>query len=141
MKSGDEQPAKGSPGRRLRTTVDSAQEWDRRALLSVILVGLPELEDRLAMRRNRSLYSRLHWRLHLDPLVPDDTGEYLRTRLEAAGASREIFVSDAVAMLHEATVGAMRDLDRLASAALREAARRKKKLVERDVVAHVIDRD
>ena len=116
-------------------------EWDRRALLSLVLVGLPELEDRLAMRRNRSLYSRIHWRLHLDPLVPDDTAEYLRTRLAAVGCDREIFSSDAVAMLHEATVGAMRDLDRLATAALRETARRKKKLVERDVIARVIDRD
>ena len=116
-------------------------EWDRRALLSLILVGLPELEDRLTMRRNRSLFSRLHWRLHLDPLVPDDTAEYLRTRLAGAGCSREIFASDAIAMLHEATCGAMRDLDRLATAALRETARRKKKLIERDVVARVIDRD
>ena len=116
-------------------------EWDRRALLSLILVGLPELEDRLAMRRNRSLFSRIHRRLHLDPLVPDDTAEYLRTRLERVGCSREIFSSDATAMLHEATVGAMRDLDRLATASLRETARRKKKLVERDVVARVIDRD
>ena len=33
------------------------------------------------------------------------------------------------------------NLDRLATAALREAARRKKKLVELDVVARVIDRD
>jgi type II secretory pathway predicted ATPase ExeA len=31
-------------------------EWDSRALLSIVLVGLPELEERLAMRRNRSLY-------------------------------------------------------------------------------------
>ena len=116
-------------------------EWDRRALLSLVLVGLPELEDRLAMRRNRSLYSRIHWRLHLDPLVPDDTAEYLRTRLAAVGCDREIFSSDAIAMLHEATVGAMRDLDRLATAALRETARRKKKLVERDALARVIDRD
>ncbi len=33
----------------------------------------------------------------------------------------------------------MRDIDRLATAALREAARRKRKLVERDAVARVID--
>ena len=33
-------------------------QWDSRALLSVVLVGLPELDDRLALRLNRSLYSR-----------------------------------------------------------------------------------
>ena len=116
-------------------------EWDARALLSLVLVGLPELTDLLATRRYRSLYSRLHTRLRIDPLTPDDTAEYLRYRLKRVGAEREVFTSDAVAMLHEAAVGGMRDLDRLATGCLREAARRRKKLVERDILARVIDRD
>ena len=115
--------------------------WDSRALLSLILVGLPELRERLALRRNRSLYSRIHHRLEVSALTPDDTSEYLRMRLERAGCTREVFASDATVLLHEATVGAMRDLDRLAAAALRETARKKRKLVERDVVIQVIEAD
>jgi type II secretory pathway predicted ATPase ExeA len=114
-------------------------QWDSRALLSLILVGLPELESRLVRRHNRSLYSRLHTRLRIEPLTPEDTAEYLRVRLARAGCDRELFASDALAMLHEAASGALRDVDRLATAALREAARRKKKLVERDVLARVLD--
>jgi len=106
-----------------------------------VLVGLPELRDRLALRRNRSLHSRLHHRLEISPLTPDDTAEYLRLRLRRAGCDRELFASDATALLHEATAGAMRDLDRLAAAALRETARRKRKLVERDTIARVIEED
>ena len=113
--------------------------WDSKALLSLILVGLPELDDRLAARRNRSLFSRLGRRLHISQLTPEDTTEYLRLRLERAGCEREVFPSDSIAMLHEAATGALRDIDRLATAALREAARKKKKLVERDVVARVLD--
>jgi general secretion pathway protein A len=116
-------------------------QWDSRALLSLVLVGLPELRDRLALRRNRSLYSRLHHRLEIEPLTPDDTAEYLRLRLRHSGCERELFASDAAALLHEATAGAMRDIDRLAAAALRETARKKRKLVERDVVARVIEAD
>ncbi len=115
--------------------------WDSRALLSLILVGLPELRERLALRRNRSLYSRIHHRLEVSSLTPDDTSEYLRLRMQRAGCTREVFASDATVLLHEATVGAMRDLDRLAAAALRETARKKKKLVERDVVTLVIEAD
>lgn len=114
-------------------------EWDSKALLSLVLVGLPELDGRLAFRRNRSLYSRLGRRLAIDPLTPTDTAEYIRRRLNRAGCDREIFASDALAMLHEAASGALRDLDRLATAALREAAKRKKKLVERDTLASVLD--
>ena len=62
-------------------------------------------------------------------------------RLERAGCKREVFSSDAVVVLHEATLGAMRDLDRLAAHALRETARKNKKLVERDVVTRVIEAD
>jgi type II secretory pathway predicted ATPase ExeA len=114
-------------------------EWDSRALLSLILVGLPELLDRLTLRRNRSLFSRLHRRLRVDPLTPDDTTEYIRMRLARTACTRELFASDAIAMIHEAALGGMRDVDRIAAAALREAARKKRKLVERDVVARVID--
>jgi len=115
--------------------------WDSRALLSLILVGLPELRERLALRRNRSLHSRIHHRLEVSALTADDTTEYLRLRMERAGCAREVFASDAIVLLHEATAGAMRDLDRLAAAALRETARKKRKLVERDVVGRVIEAD
>lgn len=116
-------------------------EWDSRALLSLVLVGLPELRDRLEMRRNRSLYSRLHRRLVIDPTTAEDTADYLRYRLKLAGGDKEIFTVDAVTVLHEAALGALRDLDRVATAALRIAARRKRKLVERDIVTEAIALD
>jgi type II secretory pathway predicted ATPase ExeA len=96
-------------------------EWDSRALLSLVLVGLPELSDRLEPRRNRSLYSRLHRRLHIEPLTVDDTGAYVRLRLRQAGCDRELFSQDAIALIHETALGTMRDIDRLATNALRES--------------------
>jgi general secretion pathway protein A len=116
-------------------------EWDRSALLSLVLVGLPELRDRLQLHRNRSLYSRIHARFTIGPTTPEDTADYLRARLTKVGCDREVFASDAVAMLHEAAAGSLRDIDRLATASLKETARRKKKLVERDSLARVIDLD
>jgi general secretion pathway protein A len=114
-------------------------QWDSRALLSLVLVGLPELNDRLALRRNRSLFSRIQRRLAISPLGPEDSIEYVRVRLHNAGCDKELFTGDALAMLHEAANGSLRDMDRLATAALREAARRKRKLVERDVIGRVVD--
>lgn len=116
-------------------------EWDSRALLSLILVGLPDLQDRLELRRNRSFYSRLDRRLSLDPISPADIGEYVRMRLHRAGCDHEIFGSEALALLHEAASSSLRDIDRLATAALREAADRKKKLIERDIIAHALELD
>lgn len=112
--------------------------WDSKALLSLILIGLPDLDERLSRRRNRSLHSRLHYRLCIDPLSPEDSADYVRARLMAAGSNKELFTSDAIAILHEATSGSLRDIDRVAHNALRMAARRKRKLVERDVLQAVL---
>jgi type II secretory pathway predicted ATPase ExeA len=112
--------------------------WDSKPLLSIVLIGLPELNDRLRLRRNRSLYSRLHHRFAIGTLLPDDTADYVRSRLARVGATKDIFSADALSMLHEAAGSSLRDADRLATAALRAAARRKKKLVERDVLARIL---
>lgn len=114
-------------------------QWDSRALLSLVLIGLPELRDRLEMQRNRSLYSRLHHRLSIDGSAVDETREYIQFRLKRVGCERELFPSDAVAMLHEASHGSLRDLDRIATAAMRLAAQRKRKLVERNFVSRAIE--
>lgn len=113
-------------------------EWDSKALLSLVLVGLGDLEARLRLGRCRSLHSRLSRRLTIEPLTPDDTGEYLAIRLRRAGCERELFPKDSVTLLHEATGGALRDLDRLATTCLRQAARKKRKTLDRDIVATVL---
>jgi type II secretory pathway predicted ATPase ExeA len=111
--------------------------WDSRALLSLVLVGLPELQDRLALRRNRSLASRLHHRFPIVPLTVDDTRAYLELRLGQAGQNIALFSHDALGRLHQSTSGVLRDIDRLATAALRESAKKKRKTVERDVIDRI----
>jgi hypothetical protein len=58
--------------------------------------------------------------------------------LEIVADRTRVFTSDAIAIIHEAALGSLRAIDRVATAALRESARRKRKLVERDAVEHVI---
>jgi type II secretory pathway predicted ATPase ExeA len=113
-------------------------EWDSRALLTLVLVGLPDLADRLQLRRNRSLLSRLSVRRRVAPLSPEDTWDYLLFRAKNAGATREIFTRDAAAFLHEAAGGTLRDLDRIAAAALHEASVHNRERVERDIVQRVL---
>ncbi len=63
----------------------SNHEWDSAPLLSLVLVGLPELRERMKLRKSRSLYSRIHTRLHLGDAAPEDTYEYVEHRLRLAG--------------------------------------------------------
>jgi general secretion pathway protein A len=114
-------------------------DWDSRPLLSLVLVGLPELRDRLLLRRNRSLLSRIPHRLSLSPSTPADTAEYLRQRLHRVGCDKDLFAPDAVTLLHETTQGTLREIDRLATWALCCATRKKRRLVDRELMAQAID--
>lgn len=113
-------------------------QWDSRSLLSLVLVGLPELENQLERRRNRSLYSRIHHRFALDDASENDTTEYVTYRLKLAGSDKGIFAADAIAAMHEHATGALRDIDRIAHGAMRDAARRKRKTVDREAVERVL---
>ncbi len=113
-------------------------EWDSQPLLSLVMVGLSELVDRLTLRRNKSLYSRLFVRRRIEPLTPEDTADYLRFRLERVGGDPGLFAHDAIGMLHEAAAGSLRDVDRIATACLAEAAALHRKRVERDVVTRTL---
>lgn len=109
-------------------------EWDKRPLLSLVLVGLPELQDRMKLRKNRSLWSRIHTRLHLGEASPADTAEYVAYRMSEVGGTQDLFSSDALAMLHEASGGRLRDIDRIAAEAIKRAARRKLGRIDREIV-------
>jgi len=113
-------------------------EWDSKALLSIVLIGLPETKQRLALAKNRSLWSRIHTRLSLGEATPGDTAEYIVHRLRHAGCERELFNSDAIALIHEQSQGRLRDTDRIATDALKLGARRKIKTIDRELVARVL---
>jgi general secretion pathway protein A len=111
-------------------------EWDSKALLSLVLVGLPETRQAY-LRQKRSLWSRIHTRLTLGEATAGDTSEDIAYRLKCAGSERELFSSDAVALIHEETHGRLRDIDRVATEALKLAARRRLHLVDRELVVRV----
>jgi type II secretory pathway predicted ATPase ExeA len=76
----------------------------------------------------------------MEPVTPEDSASYLRHRLKLAGGERELFAQDCLALLHEASQGAHRELDRLASLCLREAVRRKRKLIDAELVRVIVER-
>lgn len=87
------------------------------------------------------MWSRIHSRLSIETPNVGDSTEYIEYRLRRAGADKPLFGSDALTILHEATQGQLRDIDRIATCALRSAARRKLSLVDRELLEHVIEAD
>jgi general secretion pathway protein A len=117
-------------------------QLDDRNLITVVLVGQPELREKLRHRKYRALTQRLGAEFHLVPLTLEDACEYVRHRLKIAGATRELFDEEALVLLHEASGGIPRVLNHLASQALIEGMARGAALVDAKIARGAMaDRD
>ena len=61
-------------------------ETDDRKLIQIVLMGQPELRDRLNNPRLRQLRQRITVRYHLPPLNRFEVNQYIQHRLEVAGS-------------------------------------------------------
>jgi len=62
-------------------------ETDDRKLLQIVLMGQPELRDRLNNPRLRQLRQRITVRYHLQPLSRDEVNHYIRHRIHISGGN------------------------------------------------------
>jgi type II secretory pathway predicted ATPase ExeA len=96
-------------------------QLDDQNLLTVILVGQPELEARLDRPHYAPLRQRIGIRYFLGRLDAAQTAEYICHRIEVAGGRRNPFTADAVIRLHEVSGGLPRLINTIATTALLEA--------------------
>jgi general secretion pathway protein A len=61
-------------------------ETDDRKLLQIVLMGQPELRDRLNSHKLRQLRQRITVRYHLNALTRTEVGQYIHHRLALAGS-------------------------------------------------------
>ncbi len=94
-------------GRRIVLIIDEAQnlsaevleqvrlltnlETPTQKLLQIILIGQPELRDLLAREDMRQLAQRVTARYHLEPITREETGAYIKHRLQVSGFTTDIF--------------------------------------------------
>ncbi len=96
-------------------------QLDDQNLLSVLLIGQPELETRLDRAHYAPLRQRIGMRYRLGPLSLEETERYIEHRIRVAGGSRNPFTNDAVGAMHEVSGGIPRLLNTLATTALLDA--------------------
>ena len=68
----------------------SGIEGHKNKVLSIILAGQPELNEALDAQNMRQLTQRTRLRFHLGPLSEDEVREYVRHRLDVAGARMKV---------------------------------------------------
>jgi type II secretory pathway predicted ATPase ExeA len=96
-------------------------QLDDQNLLSVVLIGQPELENRLEREAYAPLRQRIGMRYSLGPLSLDETIEYIEHRIRVAGGERNPFSHEAMAEIHAVSGGIPRLINTLATTSLLDA--------------------
>lgn len=81
---------------------------DKDLLLQIILVGQPELREKLTLPELRQFSQRITSDYHLRPLEVHEVRGYIERRLAVAGAEREIFPKAICELIAHATGGVPR---------------------------------
>ncbi len=121
---------------RLLTNLETEQE----KLLQILLVGQPELDEKLDSFELRQLRQRIALRSHLEPLDLEETGGYIRHRLQLAGAPAEacdLFAEEAIARIYRHSRGVARLINTVCENALVTAFARQLTSVPPDIIDEV----
>jgi type II secretory pathway predicted ATPase ExeA len=96
-------------------------QLDDQNLLSVLLIGQPELETRLERAAYAPLRQRIGMRCRLGALTLEETERYIEHRLRVAGSAGNPFSAAAMAEIHAVSGGIPRVINTLATTALLDA--------------------
>lgn len=107
-------------------------EMDAINPFALLLVGQPTLARQLRLGVFTALDQRIAVRYQLSPMDLGESASYLRHHLALVGRTDPLFADDAVARLHQVSLGLPRALNNAAVAALIAAASAGKAIVDDD---------
>jgi len=114
-------------------------ETPTQKLLQVILLGQPELRDKLHQPELRQLAQRITARYHLTPLDRSETEAYVRHRLAVAGAARSPFSRLGLRALYQRSGGIPRLINVIADRALMAGFAREEESIGERLVDRAAD--
>ncbi|MGA2807604.1 MAG: AAA family ATPase [Terracidiphilus sp.] len=109
-------------------------------LLQIVLVGQPELDEKLDSVGLRQLKQRIAVRTQLEPLDADETRLYIEQRLQIAGAEAnlaQLFPERTVAAIQRYSRGLPRLINTICENALLSAYARQSHMVTPDIIEEV----
>lgn len=123
---------------RLLTNLETAQH----KLLQIVLVGQPELDDKLDSVKMTQLKQRIAIRSHLEPLTAEETKGYIERRLQSAGANSHaemLFPAKTIATVYRHSRGIPRLINTVCENALISAYAKQLRTVSPQIIDEVAD--
>ena len=112
---------------------------DESSLLQIMLVGQPELREKLQEPELTSFAQRIGVQYHIYPLSREEMGEYVGHRLRKAGGRDDIFAPEALELVFTASGGIPRTVNLLCDAALAYGFGYELPTIGTDVIQQVIE--
>ena len=105
-------------------------DFDSTSLLTLVLIGQPDLSAKLRFSPYQALNQRIALRYALPPLDLEETAAYVKHHLRVAGYQRQLFSDDFVAELHHHAKGTPRLINNICRAALLPGAVEEKQILD-----------
>ena len=105
---------------------------------NVILIGQPELLDKINLSVNADIKSRITYSVITKRLNPDDMKDFILTQLDSIKLGHNTFSEDAIDLIARSSDGVLRKTRNLCLSCLLEAVRARKKIIDLDIVNRVL---
>jgi len=111
-------------------------QTDNKFLVTLLLVGQPELRDQVAT--NKAFVQRIAMRFHLGPLTEEEVKSYIEHRLFVAGRKEPLFTKEAIHAIHQGTGGIPRRVNQISDMCLFTGYVQKKDRIGSDIVEEAV---
>jgi len=93
-------------------------ETNKDKLIQILLIGQPELKNKIEKKSMRQLNQRVAVKIQMNPLTKEETAEYINYRLFIAGSNNSIFTRKAIKVIYKKSKGLPRLINLIAERAL-----------------------
>lgn len=116
--------------------------FDSMSPLALVLVGQTELwNDRLKLQRYSAIRQRIDVYCTLPHLDRSETEQYIRTHLDYSGSGQDLFTDKGMDVIHSASTGIPRMINRICDKSLIYAYQKQKRLVDDHMIQYVLDHE
>jgi len=113
-------------------------EMDSASLLTLVLLGQPDLAHKLRFAPYEALHQRIAVRYHLRPFDLEATAGYVKHHLRVAGCQNQIFSDSFVSGVYDHTKGVARKINNVCRSALLLGATEHKQILDETDLKRVI---
>ncbi|MBF0490293.1 MAG: AAA family ATPase [Candidatus Omnitrophica bacterium] len=114
-------------------------ETETEKLIQIILLGQPELKQKLSLARLEQLRQRVSVYFHLSPLSKQETKEYVVHRLRIASESnREYMTNQALDLIYEFSKGVPRLINQICDSAFLTGYVKEAQIIDEHILQEVI---